>query len=154
VSYYQLMLIISPALAEEDEKQQFNQIEELLKHEKATIHLVDHWGKRKLASTVKKQRQGYYEWLYFELDPSRVAEIDRKLKMSEQVLRFLMFRMEKPQIASLQKEMARRQEAAQPPPQPVAETAVDDAEELIADDAAAPESTETITEGIAEPAEE
>jgi small subunit ribosomal protein S6 len=112
LSYYELLVIFSTNLPDEEEKAQASQIEELIKHEKGTIHLVEHWGKRKLAYPIKKQRQGYYEWFYMELDPSRTAEIDRKLKMSETILRFLIFKMEKIQIQNLQREITRRQDAA------------------------------------------
>src|ERR1041384_5396133 len=110
------MVIFSTNLNDEEEKAQTSQIEELIRHEKGIIHLMDHWGKRKLAYSIKKQRQGYYEWFYFELDPSRIAEIDRKLKMSETILRFLAFKMEKIQIQNMNREIARRTEAAQPQP--------------------------------------
>ena len=126
MSYYELLVIFSTNLTEDEEKTQTSQIEDLIKHEKGTIHLVEHWGKRKLAYTIKKQRQGYYEWFYFELDPGRTAEIDRKLKMSETILRFLIFKMEKIQIQNLNRELARRADAAAaaaapppPPPEPV-----------------------------------
>jgi small subunit ribosomal protein S6 len=118
VSYYELLVIFSTNLSEEEEKTQTSQTEDLIKHEKGTIHLVEHWGKRKLAYTIKKQRQGYYEWFYFELEPGRIAEIDRKLKMSETILRFLIFKMEKIQIQNLNRELTRRAEAAAPPAQP------------------------------------
>lgn len=143
MNYYELMVIFSSALNEEEEKNQSLQVEELLKREQATIHLMDHWGKRKLAYAVKKQRQGYYEWYYFELDPSRISEVDRKLKMSETVLRFMALRMEKIQIQNLHKETARRAEAAQAQP------------ELPAPEPVAPaEKTETAPEPNPEPQQE
>jgi small subunit ribosomal protein S6 len=121
MNHYELMVIYSPNLTEDEQRQQFQQVEELLKHENARISLVEHWGKRKLAYLVKKQRQGIYDWFYFELDPSRISEIDRKLKMSEVILRFMIIKMEKLQIQNLNREIQRRQEAAQPQPeQPVA----------------------------------
>jgi len=123
MSYYELLVIFSSTLTEEEEKAQALQIEELIKHEKGNIHLIDHWGKRKLAYTIKKQRQGYYEWIYFELDPSRMAEIDRKLKMSETILRFLAFKMEKIQIQNMNREIARRHELAHPQPVAVPQVA-------------------------------
>jgi small subunit ribosomal protein S6 len=124
VNFYELMLIFSPALTEEEEKEQLNQIEETLKKERATIHLMDHWGKRKLAYPVKKQRQGYYEWIYVEGEPGRIAEVDRKLKMVEPLLRFMILKMEKIQIGNLQKEVARRSQVVQEPETPPAETTV------------------------------
>lgn len=127
MSYYEILVIFSTNLADDEEKAQASQIEDLIRHEKGTIHLVEHWGKRKLAYPIKKQRQGYYEWFYVELDPSRTSEIDRKLKMSETILRFLIFKMEKIQIQNLQREIVRRQESAAAAvstpvaPEPVAE---------------------------------
>jgi small subunit ribosomal protein S6 len=112
VSYYEILVIFSTNLTEDEEKAQASQVEDLIRHEKGTIHLVEHWGKRKLAYPIKKQRQGHYEWYYAELDPARTSEIDRKLKMSETILRFLIFKMEKIQIGNLHREIARRQEAA------------------------------------------
>ncbi len=113
MNHYELMVIYSPNLTEDEQRQQFQQVEELLKHENARINWVDHWGKRKLAYLVKRQRQGIYDWFYFELDPSRIAEIDRKLKMSEVILRFMIIKMEKLQIQNLQREIQRRSEPAQ-----------------------------------------
>jgi len=149
VSYYELMVIFSTSLTEDEEKAQTSQIEELIKHEKGTIHLIDRWGKRKLAYPIKKQRQGYYEWFYFELDPSRVAEIDRKLKMSETIIRFLAFKMEKIQIQNLHREISRRNEAAQPPAQPEPAAAAEPTAEPAAEASETPEKTTA-----AEPAQE
>lgn len=114
MNHYELMIIFSSTLSEEEEKQQVLQVEELLKHEKATIHHIEHWGKRKLAYAIQKQRQGYYEWFYFELEANRIAEVERKLKMSETILRFMVLRMEKSQIQNLQKDMERRKQASAP----------------------------------------
>jgi small subunit ribosomal protein S6 len=147
VSYYELLAIFSANLTDEEEKAQASQIEELIKHEKGTIHLVDHWGKRKLAYTIKKQRQGYYEWVYFELEPGRISEIDRKLKMSETLLRFLIFKMEKIQIQNLNREIARRNEIAQPIPQPEPAAATEPVTEET-------QSIEAPVEPAADPAQE
>ncbi len=140
MNYYELMIIFSPSLTEEEEKEQTLQVENLLKHEKGTIHLIDHWGKRKLAYTIKKQRQGYYEWFYFEMEPGRVTEIDRKLKMSETIVRFMCLKMEKIQIQNLNKEIARRAEPVQvSAPEAEPETAGTD----VPAETAATETTQT-----------
>ena len=151
MSYYELLVIFSTTLTDEEEKAQTLQIEELIRHEKGSIHLVDHWGKRKLAYSIKKQRQGYYEWFYFELDPARIAEIDRKLKMSETILRFLTFRMEKIQIQNLNREIARRNESAQAAVQPEPAVA---AAKPASEEPQLTEATEAPAESAAEPAQE
>jgi small subunit ribosomal protein S6 len=129
VNYYEMMVLFSSNLSDEEVRDQSLQVEELLKAQKANIHLVDRWGKRKLAYAIKKQRQGYYDWFYYEMDPLRVAEVDRKLKMSETILRFMILKMEKIQVEQLHKEVIRRAEvsrqqaeaaaaaAAAPPPE-------------------------------------
>jgi len=128
VNHYELMVIFSPALTEEEQKHQSSQVEELISKEKGTLHLVDHWGKRKLAYAIKRQRQGFYDWFYFQMEPGHLAEVDRKLKMSEVILRFMALKMEKIQIGNLQREIARRAEVAQPavaavPPEATSEPA-------------------------------
>lgn len=114
MNHYELMVIFSPSLTEEEQKQQSAQVEELISREKGSLHLVDHWGKRKLAYPVKRQRQGFYDWFYFEMEPGRLAEVDRKLKMSEVILRFMSLKMEKIQIGNLRREVERRTQAQQP----------------------------------------
>ena len=113
MNYYEMMVIFSSNLSDEEVRDQSFQIEELLRAQKANIHMVDHWGKRKLAYTIKKQRQGYYDWFYMEMDASRVTEVDRKLKQSETILRFMTLKMEKVQVETLHKEVARRAELSQ-----------------------------------------
>jgi small subunit ribosomal protein S6 len=156
MNHYELMVIYSPNLTEDEQRQQFSQVEELLKHENARINLVDHWGKRKLAYLVKKQRQGIYDWFYFELDPSRISEIDRKLKMSEVILRFMIIKMEKLQVQNLNREIQRRQEAAQPQvEQPVAPAEPAAAPAPVAEETQAePEVQAEETTTTAEPAQE
>lgn len=153
MKYYELMVILTPTLTEEQEKEQHHLVEELLKSQKAEIHLVDFWGKRKLSYPLKKQRQGVYNLYYFEVDPGRTAEIDRKLKMAEQVLRFLMFRMEKIQIQNLKKEIVRRNEAAAAPPPPAPEPAVAEMAAPEAAPAEAPAETTVIEAAPETPSE-
>src|SRR5262245_44792738 len=153
MNHYELMVIYSPNLTEDEQRQQFSQVEELLKHENARINWVDHWGKRKLAYLVKKQRQGIYDWFYFELDPSRISEIDRKLKMSEVILRFMITKMEKLQVQNLNREIQRRTAPVEQPQveQPVApaEAAPAPAPAPVVEEApveAAPQAEETTAE--------
>jgi len=133
--FYEIMLIFSSALTEDEEKEQLNQVEETLKKERATIHLMDRWGKRKLAYPIKKQRQGYYEWIYVEGEPGRIAEVDRKLKMVETLLRFMILKMEKIQVENLHKEVARRSQAQQPETV-AADTTVETAQPVVAEEPA------------------
>jgi small subunit ribosomal protein S6 len=50
---------------------------------------IDRWGRRKLAYEIDKQRDGYYVFMYADIDPSNLPELERNLKLSSSVLRYL-----------------------------------------------------------------
>jgi small subunit ribosomal protein S6 len=52
------------------------------------------WGKRRLAYPVTKFTEGFYSVLQFNLSPKAVRELDRSLQLTEEILRFLVTRVE------------------------------------------------------------
>jgi small subunit ribosomal protein S6 len=52
------------------------------------------WGKRRLAYPVAKFTEGFYSVLQFNLPPLRVRELDRSLQLTEEILRFIITRVE------------------------------------------------------------
>ena len=54
---------------------------------------VDLWGKRHLAYPVKKQNDGYYVLINFEIEPDAIFEIDRVIKIREEILRHLIVKI-------------------------------------------------------------
>ncbi len=87
VRNYELMILIDPDV--EDPKEVSSRVEEILKSQEATITNIDHWSKRKLAYPVNKKEEGYYTVYNFSLLPSRVKEIERQLKLTQQVMRYI-----------------------------------------------------------------
>ena len=55
---------------------------------------VDEWGKRRLAYEIQKMREGYYYFIHFEADATAPAEIESRLRIMDNVLRFLCVRQE------------------------------------------------------------
>lgn len=53
---------------------------------------IDRWGRRKLAYEIDKQRDGYYVLMNADIDPKNLAELERNLKLSPSVLRYLLIR--------------------------------------------------------------
>ncbi len=53
---------------------------------------IDRWGRRKLAYEIDKQRDGYYVLMNAEIDPQNLPELERNLKLSPDVLRYLLIR--------------------------------------------------------------
>ncbi len=56
---------------------------------------IDRWGRRRLAYEIDKQRDGYYVQMDAEIDPSGLPELERNLKLSAQILRYLLVLSEK-----------------------------------------------------------
>lgn len=56
---------------------------------------VDRWGRRRLAYELDKQREGYYVCLTGEMDPTNLPELERNLKLSPSILRYLLIRTDR-----------------------------------------------------------
>ncbi|RMG89392.1 MAG: 30S ribosomal protein S6 [Chloroflexi bacterium] len=61
-------------------------------NEQSKVTNIDRWGRRRLAYQIKKQREGYYVFYTIEGSPSFLPELERNLKISEKVLRYLVVR--------------------------------------------------------------
>lgn len=59
-----------------------------------TVTKVDEWGKRQLAYEVKHQNEGYYVVIDFEADPSQIAELDRIIKIHEEIIRHIIVKQD------------------------------------------------------------
>lgn len=60
--------------------------------EQGQVIKVDRWGRRKLAYEINKQRDGYYVCFNAEIDPKNLPELERNLRLSPNVLRYLLVR--------------------------------------------------------------
>lgn len=54
---------------------------------------VDNWGRRKLAYPIRKQSEGQYVFIHAQLAPTATREIERSMRLTEQILRFLIVRI-------------------------------------------------------------
>lgn len=94
---YELMTILVPELAEEDLATQVQRISTHITTATGAIKetLTDSpWGRRRLAYSVRHNsqdyRDGYYIVFHFDLEPSRMTEIERELKLDVNVMRYLL----------------------------------------------------------------
>lgn len=55
---------------------------------------VDEWGRRHLAYEVKHQNEGYYVVVEFEADPSQITELDRIIKIHEEIIRHIIVKQD------------------------------------------------------------
>ncbi|MDR2903199.1 MAG: 30S ribosomal protein S6 [Clostridiales bacterium] len=91
---YELAIIFNPNLDEEALKAEFDKVQSYITRFGGTVDKVDDWGKRKLAYEINKISEGYYNFITFTADGSAPAEIENRVRIRENVLRFLIFRQE------------------------------------------------------------
>ncbi len=60
--------------------------------DRGKVTKIDRWGRRKLAYEISRQRDGYYVCINGEMDPANLPELERNLKLSPSVLRYLLIR--------------------------------------------------------------
>jgi small subunit ribosomal protein S6 len=91
---YEELFIVKPDAPEEEVDQFVEQLQTQLKASGATVDKVEKWGKRKLAYRVDKYREGYYVLLQITAGPDMAKELERRLRVSDLVLKFLTVRID------------------------------------------------------------
>lgn len=90
---YETMLITSAALDEEASSALIGKFKSLIEAN-GTIDSIDEWGKRRLAYAINYKTEGYYVLMYIKAPADLPRELERNLKISDQVLRYLVIRYE------------------------------------------------------------
>lgn len=90
---YEVMFIAKP-LEETEVDPIVTFVSDLLTKNGCNIEKVDCWGKRHLAYPVKKQADGYYVLINFEAEPATIKEIDRVMKIRDEILKHLIVKID------------------------------------------------------------
>ena len=90
---YELVMIISPEVTEEDVPGTIDKVSEFITSRGGEVTQVDRWGRRKLAYPINRFREGNYVLSRFKLKPGLTSELESSLKISEKVLRHLLVRV-------------------------------------------------------------
>lgn len=92
---YEGMFIINSAVANTDWDTAVGEVQGILKNRGAEIQQCEKWEERKFAYIVKGQRRGVYLLIYFNAPPDSITLIKNDLKLSENVLRALIVKVDK-----------------------------------------------------------
>ena len=107
---YELGFILQPEVNEEQTRFILERIEQIVTNYGGQVMRVNQWGRRRLAYPIERNRDGFYVFIDMILTPETVSELDRTLKVSEEVLRHL---IKKRDSKVAQKEREARANAAQ-----------------------------------------
>ena len=91
---YEIGFIINPESSEEEVKKVIDSVTDVIKKTGGTIENIDEWGRRPMAYPVEKHNEGIYTFINSELPGSAFFDIERRLKLSEKVMRFLILRLD------------------------------------------------------------
>ncbi len=91
---YELSVVLFSTLSEEEKVATLEKVKELITRFGGEITNVDDWGKRKLAYEIEKQREGFYYFIQFQAETTAPAEIESRVRIMEQVLRYLIVSLE------------------------------------------------------------
>ena len=90
---YESVIIINPNLEEEAIKSLIEKISNLINTD-GKVSSVEEAGKKKLAYEVKKNKEGYYVIINFEAQPELIVELERNYRITDEVLKFIVVRVE------------------------------------------------------------
>lgn len=95
---YECIYILSPDLEPEGAEKRSGEIKKTIEEAGVKVLYSESWGKRKLAYQVKKQSYGYYFFYQIELETDILKELDRLLKYQDNVIKFMIVRVESDKI--------------------------------------------------------
>jgi small subunit ribosomal protein S6 len=108
---YELMVILNPEIDERQVPATLDRFLKVITTDGGSIDNVDIWGKRRLAYEIQKKTEGIYAVVAFTATSAATQELDRQLKLNEQIMRTKVLRAEEA-IALIESERVRAEEKA------------------------------------------
>ncbi len=151
---YELGFILNPEVTEEQTRTILERVEQIVANHGGQVVKVNQWGRRRLAYPIEHHRDGLYVFIDMILTPETVAELDRTLRVSEEVLRHMVKKRD-PKTVQKEREARAAAAAAPPPAAPSAEVespapASEETEEDEASVVLSPEEIEHVPPAIEE----
>lgn len=125
--FYEAMYLVHPSVDDERLAEVIARYNQVVESAGGVIEHSAKWDRRRLAYPINKVQEATYVLMYFRADPSVPAELDRLFRISDEVIRHLIIRHDKPHLvltAVTPEDLAE----AEPEPQPVATEAAAAAE--------------------------
>ena len=112
---YELMLVIRPDLAEERVQATLDRITRSISAAEGQLVKVSPWGRRRLAYPIGPHREGSYYIALFDAPSAAIEELERGLRITEELLRYLVTRVERPAARRADVEVAPPEEEEEEP---------------------------------------
>jgi len=117
---YEELFILKPDATEEEVAGLVSQLEGVITSAGGKIEKIDKWGVRKLAYKVDKKAEGFYVLMVFHCQPAAAKELERRLRVTDMVMKHMTVRMDEKLKWLEKRQKARAARAARKPAPPVA----------------------------------
>ena len=91
---YELALVVSAKVEDEVRDAVVEKAKGYITRYNCTITEVEEWGKKKLAYEIQKMKEAYYYFIHFESDATTPGEIEQRIRIMDNVIRYLCVRQE------------------------------------------------------------
>ncbi len=121
---YDIVVLVTPDLGDEDAAKVAGEYKKILVDGGANVVKEEPWGRRRLAFPIQRKREAHYVYWQVEAAPAVVAEAERRMGLSDQVLRHLAVRVDEELKRAGKMAERIRKKALRRPPRPPAPPAV------------------------------
>lgn len=91
---YELAVVVSAKIEDDERTAVVDKCKALIERFGGTITNVDDWGKKRLAYEIEKMREAFYYFIQFEADSTAPAEIESRIRIMDNVIRYLCVRQD------------------------------------------------------------
>jgi len=92
MAQYEGLFAIHPDLSQDENKKVVSKIEEQITKSGGTIESSQDWGRRSLAYTIRKKREGMFHLVHFQAPPDTITSLKRAYRLNESILSSLITR--------------------------------------------------------------
>lgn len=91
---YELAVVVSAKIEDDERAATLERVKEIITKHGGNITNVDEWGKKRLAYEVQKMKEAFYYFITFEGEATVPAEIESRVRLMENVVRYLVVRQD------------------------------------------------------------
>lgn len=91
---YELVLVVSAKIEDDARTATVEKVKDYIAQFGGTITNIDEWGKKKLAYEIQKMREGFYYFIQFDSDSTVPGQIEQRVRIMENVIRYLCVKQE------------------------------------------------------------
>ncbi len=91
---YELCVVLSAKIEDDERAAALEKVQKYITRFGGTVTDIDEWGKKKLAYEIRKMKEAYYYFIHFEADTTAPIEIENRVRIMENVIRYLCVKAE------------------------------------------------------------